>query len=300
MVPPGLRASAIRRDPGCCAADCENLSPHFFRRKRGCAARVPMLQCTRADCQWEPVIARPNPNRELLMNQSESDPREVVHRVIRMIRDECLAPGARLPGIRELSDKWRIGRNAVRDGLLRAQLMGLVRIEPRSGAYVRKANFASNVDLLADTLETALIHEDSSIFDVIAARRMIETEIVAEVAAMNRPQDLLPIYEELTALEALRNDRHGFIEADERFHLGLAEIGGNKVLLTLLRAIMILLRPFRMQLEADSEKWLRIEQTHWEIYKSILDGNVEAGRAAMREHLSDDREQALAMMRKLP
>jgi len=234
------------------------------------------------------------------MNQSESDPREVVHRVIRMIRDECLAPGARLPGIRELSEKWRIGRNAVRDGLLRAQLMGLVRIEPRSGAYVRKASFASNVDLLADTLETALIHEDSSIFDVIAARRMIETETVAEVAAMNRPQDLLPIYEELTALEALRNDRPGFIEADERFHLGLAEMAGNKVLLTLLRAIMILLRPFRMQLEADSEKWLRIEQTHWEIYKSILDGNVEAGRAAMREHLSDDREQALAMMRKLP
>jgi GntR family transcriptional repressor for pyruvate dehydrogenase complex len=177
--------------------------------------------------------------------------------------------------------------------------MGLVRIEPRSGAYVQEASFASSVSLLADTLETALTHEDSSIFDVIAARRMLEVEIVGEAAARSRPKDLLPIYEMLKTLNTLRDDRPAFIEADERFHLGLAEVAGNKVLLTLLRAIMILLRPFRSQLEADAEKWSRIEQGHMKIYNSILDGNGEAAREAMREHLSDDRERALAMMRKL-
>lgn len=239
-------------------------------------------------------------DRELRMERLEQDPREVASQIVRMIRDEALAPGTRLPGIRELSEKWGIGRNVVRDGLLRAQLMGLVRIEPRSGAYVQETSFASNTNLLADTLETALTHEDSSIFDVIAARRVLEVEIVGEAAARSRPEDLLPVHEILKALNTLRNDRPRFIEADERFHLALAEIAGNKVLLTLLRAIMILLRPFRAQLEANSEKWSRIRQAHLRIYNSILDGNGKAAREAMREHLSDDRERALAMMRKLP
>lgn len=223
----------------------------------------------------------------------------VVRLLTELIRESNLSPGDRLPGIRELSQRWQIGRNAVRDGLLHAQTMGLVHLEPRSGAYVQKANYSSLADGLARTLEIALAHEDSTLFDLIEARRVIEVEMVKQAAERCRPEELMPMFRSLQSAADLKCERSRFIALDEDFHLAIAQSAGNKVLLTLLRAVLIMLRPFRSTLVPDEEKWSRINRTHQDIYRHLLDRDVAGVQRAMNEHLSDQREQALARMHQI-
>ena len=225
---------------------------------------------------------------------------DVVQILTDYLRENHLSAGDRLPGIRELSQRWGIGRNAVRDGLLRAQMMGLIRLENRSGAYVEEASFNSLSEPLAKMLETALIHENSNLFDLIEARRVIESEIAKNAAIRCRVEDLMPIHDNLVEVSRHKNDRNKFIQLDEQFHLGIAMVAGNKVLLTLLRSLLILLRPFRMTLVPDEDKWATITSTHQRIYLRLLERDANAAQQAMEEHLSDHRDLALAQMRTLP
>ncbi len=225
---------------------------------------------------------------------------DVVQMLTDFLRENHLSAGDRLPGIRELSQRWGIGRNAVRDGLVRAQMMGLIRLENRSGAYVEEANFNSLSEPLARMLETALIHENSNLFDLIEARRVIETEIAKSAAIRCRIEDLMPLHENLLEVSRQKNDRNRFIQLDEQFHLGIAAVAGNKVLLTLLRSLLILLRPFRMTLVPDEDKWATITSTHQRIYLRLLERDAAGAQQAMEEHLSDHRDLALAQMRTLP
>ena len=64
---------------------------------------------------------------------------DVVGLVRDLIANNELAPGDRLPPIRELAVQFGIKPGAVRDALLTAQAKGLVKVLPRVGAIVQSA-----------------------------------------------------------------------------------------------------------------------------------------------------------------
>ncbi|MDO8587015.1 MAG: FCD domain-containing protein [Armatimonadota bacterium] len=177
--------------------------------------------------------------------------------------------------------------------------MGLVRVHPRSGAFVQSVDFSSLVDALEETVETALMQEDSNMFHLIEARRLIEIELVGKACARRTPEDMLPLNMALEAM-ATSPDRVAFIEADEKLHLGIAKIAGNPILTSILRALIVLLRPHRMGLAPTSDRLLRTESRHREIYSAVRDGDAIAARAAMAEHLTEDRDRVLAQMETMP
>ena len=64
-------------------------------------------------------------------------------RLAEYIRRQGCVPGDKLPSIRRLATELGIGPNAVRDALVRAQALGLVRIEPRLGVFVVNPEIAA-------------------------------------------------------------------------------------------------------------------------------------------------------------
>ena len=79
---------------------------------------------------------------------------DVVRRLVEHIQSAGLHVGDRLPSIRELAAKLKVGTNVVRYGMIQAQTMGLVRVHPRSGAFVQSLDFAPLVNALESTLTT--------------------------------------------------------------------------------------------------------------------------------------------------
>src|SRR5262245_48961241 len=103
------------------------------------------------------------------------------------VRREGYGPGDRLPPIRKLSEKLGLGRNAIRDGLLEAQTLGLVRIEPRLGVFVQDIDPVNPHDGLGPTLTKAL-GQEHNLFHLVEARLLIEMELVAQAARNRRPE----------------------------------------------------------------------------------------------------------------
>lgn len=222
---------------------------------------------------------------------------DLVRRLVEHIRSAGLGVGDRLPSIRQLAETFKVGTNVVRDALMQAQTMGLVKIHPRSGAFIQSLSYAPLVDALTQTLETSLLQVDHNLFHLLDARRLIEVELVGLAAARRRLEDLLPVCQALDAMKRTQ-DHTQFLEADVRFHLAIAQAAGNAVLTNILQALLGLLRPYLAGLGWTPERHARADRSHAAIYQALLEGDAERARDAMREHVGYARESLLEEIQK--
>lgn len=229
----------------------------------------------------------------------ENENGAVVRRLVEHIKSAGLHVGDRLPSIRELAAQLKVGTNVVRYGMIQAQAMGLVRIHPRSGAFVQSLDFAPLINALENTLATALAQKDHNLFYLIDVRELLEVEAVGQAARRRRLEDLLPVRQTLETMQTAA-DRTRYLAADIHFHLAIAEVAGNPVLLTMLRALLSLLRPCFVNVLLEGKTKSKSEASHQQIYRALLEGNAEAAQAAMREHLNLSRTVLLKEVGSLP
>lgn len=222
------------------------------------------------------------------MNKSTADRRDYVGAILDLIQEQGLKVGDQLPTIRELAAALGAKPNLIRDALMRAQTMGVVRVVPRSGAFVQSLTFAPMVDAIAKTLPQELVRQDHNLFHLLDARRLLEVELIARAARARKLEDLLPVRRELEAMVALSpsGPRDEYVKLDIRFHVEIARLAGNPVLFTLLNALLELLRPHLMQLPWSPERQTRTNRSHTAIYNALVAGDAEKTRATMHQHLS--------------
>jgi GntR family transcriptional repressor for pyruvate dehydrogenase complex len=225
---------------------------------------------------------------------SRDQTRTVARQLIRAIQSDGLVVGDRLPSIRELARRFDASASVVRDALMQVQTMGLVKILPRSGAFVQSADYTPLVGVLTETFETFLGQMDHNLFHLLETRELIEVECAARAARRRRLEDLLPVREALDRMEDAIDRMHApdsdaaridFVNADIEFHAGIAQIAGNPILVTMLRALLGLMRPHLAQIPWTMERKEVTSLAHLKLYDALLDGDSDRAAAAMREHL---------------
>ncbi|MGH7137516.1 MAG: FadR/GntR family transcriptional regulator [Pirellulales bacterium] len=224
----------------------------------------------------------------------------VVDGLADFIRNEGYADGDRLPPIRELADKFKAGRNAVRDALLEVQTLGLVRIEPRQGVFVQTADSKGRADRAGRALERSLSRDEQNLFHLVDARLAVETAVAAEAARSRRPEDLLPLRQALEAVLTVGDDRAAYVDADERFHLMISRIAGNHVLSTFLEILWRFIRPAKSNLFLSSQNRRVSDREHQEIFRAIVSGDVVSARETMDEHIRQGRALLMDYARTIP
>jgi len=230
---------------------------------------------------------------------------DLVRILIRYIQADRLAVGDRLPPIRALAERFEVTGSAVRDALIQLQTMGMIKILPRSGAFVQSVNFASLVGALTDTMDNTLMQADASLFHLLDARQLIEVECATTAARRRRLEDLLPIREALAATlaaaepldeNASTEARMAHYDADMRFHLAIAELAGNPVLTTMLRSLLGLLKPHLVQIPWSPRRKELTVNAHLELFEALHSGDVEKVRHRMSEHTGMARDSLLKNM----
>lgn len=231
-------------------------------------------------------MANRRANPEPAANSGDSG--NTVRRLLELVRAQGLKEGERLPNIRKLAVTLQVKPTVVRDALLQAQVMGLVRVVPRSGAFIRSLNYAPLVDVLSGTIEPALMQADHNLFHLLDARRVLEIELVGRAAERRRLEELLPLRQALEAMTHIpeTHQRRDYVESDIRFHTEIARLAGNAVLLTFQQALLGLLRPHLAQLPWSAERRSRTDRSHAAIYSALVAGDADAARSAMRQHLT--------------
>ena len=207
--------------------------------------------------------------------------------------------GARLPGERELAERFNVSRVTIREAEIALEALGWISIKTGSGVYVlsRDANAAGRLP-------------DVTAFDLTAARAVIEAEAAA-LAAANIDEAGLAELDVLIA--AMSNPKASDAEAalaDQRFHEAIARISGNPVVEHCIKLI------WRMRNELPKVKqvyqsvchhdWDARTDEHAAILSALRRRDPQASRAAMRDHfhrlfeamLAAEEAEALAEVRR--
>ena len=177
-------------------------------------------------------------------------PRALYEEVAELLRQRIfrgeLAPGSWIDELK-LAEEFGISRTPLREALKVLATEGLVTMKVRRGAYV-----------------TEVSAQDLS--DVYHLLSLLESDAAGAVATCATPdqlQELQAIHDELeAAARPGQQDRERFFGVNERFHMRLLEIAGNR---------------WRTQMMADLRKVMKLNRHH-SLFKS---GRIEE---SLQEH----------------
>lgn len=199
----------------------------------------------------------------------------VAAQIADMIDEGAYPVGTRLPGERELAEKLGVSRVTIREAEIALQAIGRLEIKTGSGVYVCQSKPAHSASL-----------PKASAFEVTEARLLIESESAA-LAAHNITEEGIARLGEL--IEQMQSgDEAAANEADEQFHLTIAEASNNAVMLHTINSL------WRMREEIQEVKATyeavcvhdaqsRTEE-HRAIFEALKARDPAGARKAMREH----------------
>ncbi len=204
----------------------------------------------------------------------------VADRIRTHIDSEGLRAGARLPAERELALQLGVSRPTLREALIALEMEGRVEIRGGSGVYVSAvaADEAGGTSSLGE-----------SPAELMEARVVIESAVVTLAAARVTGAGLQKLEQ---ALDVMREEHHAGkwpVEADRRFHLSIAEMTGNSVLMDIAGTLFDGRHSpiaARMSGRVESTRtWQTALAEHEAIYRALEARNPQAAAAAMCSHL---------------
>ena len=215
--------------------------------------------------------------------QTEPRKQSAVHQLVGQMRDmieaEGLVTGNSLPTERELSDRFGVGRNTVREaiGVLRAY--GVIEVRPKVGAVLINRHVAAALDVFAFQLTIS----PETFSDIQGFRRLVEVTLFDALAPRITPTDL-------SVLAAHNADMlnaqsvEASAAADYGFHLALIAIAGNATL----RDVFRIMEPVVLRLmETGKATRGRVlaHESHVQIIKALTTGDRLAYQYFMTDHL---------------
>jgi GntR family transcriptional repressor for pyruvate dehydrogenase complex len=206
----------------------------------------------------------------------------VAKRLLDLFTSGDIAAGTRLPPERQLATTLGIGRSAVREALAALEILGIVDVRPGSGTYLR----GTASELLPETLSWGLMIGAPRTAELSGVRGELEAMATRLAAEHIADSDLAQMAQHLQTMRENLDNPTRFIEADLKFHLQIARVAGNKVLLDLLQSIRSLLRVWAergLRRGEDAEAALR---EHTEIHAALIARDAAAAERAMRLHMT--------------
>lgn len=177
----------------------------------------------------------------------------VAAQISELIDEGTFPPGSRLPGERELAERFSVSRVTIREAEIALQAIGRIEIKTGSGVYVCSEQ-PRNKDVLPDV----------SAFEVTEARLVIESEGAA-LAAKSISDEALARLEALTK-DMANPDEEISTKADQEFHTTIARESGNSAIVHVIETL------WRMREELPDVKHM---------YESICD---EDANSRAKEH----------------
>lgn len=141
-----------------------------------------------------------------------------------LLDDNKIAVGGRLPSERDLARQLGVSRPSLREALIALEIEG--RIEIRMGAGV----FVCEPPRKEERVATSL---GDSPLEVMRARALIETAIIAQITPHIRPKDIQRLKEINAAMDKRLSSGVEHLMVDREFHIAIAELTKNPVIVRL-------------------------------------------------------------------
>ena len=211
---------------------------------------------------------------------------KIVEQIRDLIKEGRLKPGDKLPPEQILAEKFGTSRPSVREALSALEILGIT--ESRGG----KGNF------IKDTPRSPLyeqevmeLEKEESPFEMLEARKAVETEI-AELAAKKATQeDIDAISKSLNEMKGAANNIPRIMELDGEFHMNIARAAHNNLLFSMMAYLSNLLKE-KLWVNMKEKTWnlpgypQKYLKEHTEIFNAIKNKDSKNARKQVYHHLA--------------
>ena len=211
---------------------------------------------------------------------------KIVEQIRDLIKEGRLKPGDKLPPEQILAEKFGTSRPSVREALSALEILGIT--ESRGG----KGNF------IKDNLNTSLyeqefreLEEEESPFEILEARKAVETEIVGLAAKKATKEDIVSIRESLDKMKSAITNIPGIMEFDREFHINIAKAAHNSLLFSMMTYLADLLKE-KLWINLKEKSWSipgrpqKYLEEHTEILNAIKNKDSKGACKGMHDHLA--------------
>jgi len=158
---------------------------------------------------------------------------EIVRQIISLISNGDLKAGQRLPSERDLCVKFAASRSSLREALRCLSIMGVLAARAGEGTSVAM----DGSKFMETVLHWRMSTERHNIEDLMEVRIALEGVTAASAARNAREADVKKLRDLVAKMEDSVGDAKRFAALDLDFHLSLARVSNNKLILDLVGVI---------------------------------------------------------------
>lgn len=217
---------------------------------------------------------------------------QILSDLIRFIEKRQYEPGERLPSERELAERFRVGRGAIREALTILENLRYLEKRPNSGIYMNTHPGQISLEALSLFAALGLSLTSSTLAEANEVRRLIEVQAI-RLACVRRSSDDL---QELKAVlddfrECINGGGDNAADLDYEFHMLIFRATRNTVLMQLVNPFYVMTSQRRIAFFADRSRGQVSYEQHAELYECIKNQDVARAQEVMEKHIG--RVQAL-------
>lgn len=218
------------------------------------------------------------------IGRSETLRNQVADYIRKLIRTGRLKPGDRLPTEREMAERFGVSRTVIRDAVKTLSGVGVLEVKHGIGIFV--ATVDSTV--IASQLSSLLINENDTIKSLFKVRMVLETAAAGWAAESCTNEDRLRLKDFIAESRLLldkKSESPAYHSNNRDFHLLVAEISANPVVVRLMRNMLDLFEETRHHTSNIPGRVDRSVEEHIEVLEAIYHGRAEEASRLMHSHL---------------
>jgi GntR family transcriptional repressor for pyruvate dehydrogenase complex len=208
---------------------------------------------------------------------------EAIRKIKDMIISGELGPGDRLPPEGELSDRLGLSRSSMREAIKALEVIRVLDVRRGDGTYVTSLE----PQLLFEALSFVVdLHDDSSILELFAVRRILLPAAAGLAAARITPETIAELrawieeVDEFTAVDDL-------VEHDLKFHDTITAAAGNAYLTSLVSSLSSNTIRGRIWQGLTAAGWVnRMIDEHAAIVDALEEGDASLAEALVTSHIA--------------
>src|SRR5260370_30408775 len=209
------------------------------------------------------------------------------HQIRQAIFSGLLSPGHKLPPERELADRFRTSRVALREALRSLEKEGMITIKRGFGGGAFVADFDSALRALMDSLNRVVKLGQAKSAQLTEVRTILEPQIVKLATLRATADDLSAIEAVVRAQEEELQTGDLSRKLDMEFHRRLADAAHNPVLKIVVNAVNESIRDAIFRSKLNREMRVRVVAYHRNILQAVRNRDEVLAQNAMAEHVAD-------------
>lgn len=209
--------------------------------------------------------------------------------ILRVVAEQQLSPGDRLPSERELAAALQVSRPSVREAVRSLEAEGRLVVRHGQGVFIAEPDSRRR-------LRESMVELDHNLSELFAMRELLEVPAARWAAGRQDRQALAAVrraYEELeAALAQAPLDYDRLQKLDAAFHFEIVRAAGNRLLVQT-QAVLheLMAQGMRTTLEVEGRLQQSSEE-HGRILAALLAEDADAAAQAAEQHVRGARDAA--------